>query len=241
MNPTLESWPGAERRNPPRSDRHYLMLKPLAVALEAEIGRRLAGRSGLRVLDIGCGMKPYYPLFEPYAASYWGIDAEHGPQVDQVAVGEHLPFADGSFDVVLCTQVLEHVQDPTLVVSEIFRVLAPEGVALASTHGVFLYHPNPVDLWRWTIAGLERLFETAAPWQEISVIPNGEAVACLGFIACQYLDELGRQRLHSDRLRRAMLRTVNEVAERLDRHFPPRARGANPGSLSSNFLVSARR
>lgn len=235
----LDSWPGRDRREPSRADRHYLMLRPLAQALQEEIARLLAGRAGLRVLDIGCGVKPYYPLLAERAAEYRGLDATPGAYVDDVGVVEQLPYADGSFDVVLCTQVLEHVVDPGQAVKEIARVLAGNGVAFVSTHGVFLYHPDPVDFWRWTHAGLGQLFGTSAEWDEIRVVSNGEAVACLGYLACQYLDELGR-RIGSERVRRGMLRSVNSLAERFDGRFPPRARDGAPGSLSANYLVSAR-
>ena len=216
------------------------MLRALADALGTEIDRALGGRRDLRVLDVGCGEKPYLPMFADRASEYRGIDAAPGPEVDDVGVVEALPYEDGSFDVVLCTQVLEHVGDPRQAVSEIGRVLAPGGVAFVSTHGVFLYHPDPVDLWRWTHEGLARLFEGSAAWEEIRVTSNGEAVACLAYIACQYLDELGA-RLGSDRVRRGLLRLVNTLAERLDRRFPPRARAGAPGSLSANYLVCARR
>ena len=215
------------------------MLRALVDALRAEIDRALGTRQALRVLDVGCGEKPYYPLFASRAAEYRGIDAAPGPQVDDVGAVEALPYPDGSFDVVLCTQVLEHVADPRRAVAEIARVLAPGGAAFVSTHGVFLYHPDPVDLWRWTHAGLERLFASSAAWDEIRVTSNGEAVACLAYLACQYLDELGL-RLGSERVRHGMLRVVNGVAEVLDRRFPPRARAGAPGSLSANYLVCAR-
>ena len=236
--PDPDGWPGAERREPAISDRHYLSLGALSRALHAEIARTLRGRRGLRVLDVGCGCKPYYPFLVPYASEYRGLDAHPGPQVDDLGTVAALPYDDASFDVVLCTQVLEHVEDPLGAVREIARVLAPGGVVFLSTHGVFLYHPDPVDYWRWTHAGLERLFSDAASWSEVQVTPNGEAIACIGYLTCQYLDELGR-RLRSDVLRRAMLRTVNTLAARLDERFPPRARGGAPGSLSSNYLVSA--
>jgi SAM-dependent methyltransferase len=236
--PDPEGWPGSERREPAISDRHYLSLGALSRALREEIGRTLAGRGALRVLDVGCGCKPYYPFLAAHAAVYLGLDAHPGPLVDELGSVEALPHEDASFDVVLCTQVLEHVGDPSAAVGEIARVLAPGGVAFLSTHGVFLYHPDPVDYWRWTHAGLERLFTTAASWSEVRVTPNGEAVACIGYLICQYLDELGR-RLGSDALRRGMLRTVNTVASRLDRRLPPRARAGAPGSLSSNYLVTA--
>jgi SAM-dependent methyltransferase len=235
----LEDWPGRERREPPRSDRHYLILNSLASVLRAELERTLGGRRDLRVLDIGCGGKPYYPFFAPYASEYRGVDAKPGALVDDLGTVEALPYDDRTFDVVVCTQVLEHVVDPARAVAEIARVLSPAGVAFVSTHGVFVYHPDPVDYWRWTHAGLEQLFRTTASWDEIRVSSNGEAVACLGSIACQYADELGRK-LGSDRVRRGMVRLINTVAERVDRRFPPNARRGAPGSLSANYLVTAR-
>jgi len=238
----LASWPGAERRHPPMSDRHFLVLAPLAKQIQAEVTRLLDGRDEARVLDIGCGAKPYLPWIAPYAREYIGIDAAPGPYVDEVVQGEELPFDDASFDLVLCTQVLEHVEDPVAVLSEIHRVLRPGGAALISTHGVFLFHPDPPeagsDYWRWTHAGLRKAVGAAGDWREIGVQPNGEVIACLAYIAAQFVDELGR-RVRLDALRRGMLRVLNTLAAALDRRFPARARVPNPGSLSANYLVTA--
>ena len=77
---------------------------------------------------------------------------------------EAIPAPDASFDVVLCAQVLEHVDDPAQGVRELARVTRPGGRVLLSTHGAIVYHPNPVDLWRWTHAGLERLFAENGDW-----------------------------------------------------------------------------
>ena len=78
------------------------------------------------------------------------------------------PSRTRSFDVVLCTQVLEHCDDPAQAVRELRRVTAPGGRVLASTHGVQVYHPSPVDYWRWTHEGLRRLFEQNADWSTLS-------------------------------------------------------------------------
>jgi SAM-dependent methyltransferase len=239
---SIEDWPGAERRDPPKSDRHFLVLAPLARQIQANLARLAAGRTDLRVLDIGCGGKPYLPFAAPYASSYCGIDSAPGPMVDVVVAAEELPFDDESFDLVICTQVLEHVQDPRETIAEIYRVLAPGGAVLASTHGVFLFHPDPPssdqDYWRWTHAGLAKEFERAGGWSSLTVEPGGNVVACLAYVAAQYVDELG-QRSGSATLRRALLRVLNSVAVWLDARFPPRARVPNAGSLSANYLVTA--
>jgi SAM-dependent methyltransferase len=238
----VAAWPAAERRDPARSDRHFLVLASLAAQLRAEIARLLDGRSDAHVLDIGCGAKPYLPFAAPYAERYVGVDAAAGPYVDQVIQAEKLPFDDASFDLVLCTQVLEHVQDPAAVLSEIHRVLRPGGAALISTHGVFLYHPDPPDTdgdyWRWTHAGLRKVVAAAGGWSEIGVQANGDVVACLAYVTAQFVDEFGA-RVGFEPLRRGLLYLLNTLALALDRRFPPRARVPEPGSMSANYLVTA--
>ncbi|MBK5110683.1 MAG: class I SAM-dependent methyltransferase [Thermoleophilia bacterium] len=238
----VDSWPGRERRSPDRSDRHYLTLKPLAEQLKSELERLLPGRGGLRVLDIGCGHKPYLPFVADRASSYFGVDAVEGPLVDAVGVAEELPCESASVDLILCTQVLEHVDDPARALAEIHRVLAPGGAVLLSTHGVYLYHPDPPDsdrdYWRWTHAGLVRVVEQAGAWERIGIQAQGNVVACLGYIVAQFVDELG-QKLPGRLPGRMLLRMVNSVAEWLDARLPPNARIPAPGSLSSNYLVTA--
>ena len=70
--------------------------------------------------------------------------------------------------------------------------LRAEGAALhgvrvlASTHGVQVYHPSPEDLWRWTHAGLAKLFRDNADWQSLTVRPGAGTVACLGMLIANY-------------------------------------------------------
>jgi SAM-dependent methyltransferase len=222
--------------------RHYLSLQPLVEQLQSEINRLIAGRKDLHVLDVGCGGKPYFPLFAPYAEEYVGVDAVDGAAVDDVAVAEELPYEDASFDVVVCTQVLEHVDEPARALSEIARVLKPGGVTFLSTHGVYLYHPDPPDsdrdYWRWTHSGLSRIFRQAADWQELKVQAQGDVMACIGYLLAQYADEIGKKTGISV-IGDALVGFVNIVAEWLDARFPPNARFPRAGSLSSNYLVTA--
>src|ERR671925_476459 len=118
----------------------YAVRAPLAAWLHAEAERAAGDLGRYRVLDVGCGNKPYYPFFEPYAAEYVGVDVDN-PAAELEGAAERLPVADASFDLVLCTQVLEHAADPAQAARELARVTAPGGRALASTHGVQVYHP----------------------------------------------------------------------------------------------------
>jgi SAM-dependent methyltransferase len=121
----------------------------------------LAIPTGGRILDYGCADMPYRAFFAA-DVEYVGADLAGNDEAAVVLKPDGtVPVADRSFDAVISTQVLEHVQDPRLYLSECFRVLRPGGRLLLSTHGVFAYHPDPVDLWRWTCEGLRREAENA--------------------------------------------------------------------------------
>jgi SAM-dependent methyltransferase len=230
-----EDWPGKLRRRPPRSSPTYAVRKPLADWLEREAHKVFASRGRYRVLDVGCGVKPYYPFFEPYVAEYVGVDVDG--TADLVGRVEALPVEDGRFDVVLCTQVLEHCEDPAQAVRELRRVAAPGGRVLASTHGVQVYHPAPKDLWRWTHEGLETLFLTNAEWSAVTVRPASGSAACLGLLLSIYVD-LASRRAHLPRAGRAVVTGVNRLAAALDARSE-RLREPGPGTIHANYHVTA--
>jgi len=109
------------------------------------------------VLDLGCGSQPYRTWLAS-GTSYVGADitAENGAEILLVP-GEPLPFADASFDAVLCTQVLEHVEEAGQLAREMERVLRPGGVIVASAPFIFNQHGAPHDYRRFTRYGLGRL------------------------------------------------------------------------------------
>jgi SAM-dependent methyltransferase len=215
----------------------YAVRAPLAAWLQREAEAAHAALGPYRVLDVGCGERPYEPLFLPYASAYTGVDPVENPRADLRASAEALPLADGSADVALCIQVLEHVDDPAAVVSELARVTAPGGRVLLSTHGVMVYHPNPVDRWRWTHEGLEQLFAQAGPWETVSVTPSSGTAACLAMLTSIYMGHL----LKRARLARAtppLVSGLNRAARALDARVPL-LEGTNPGSLAANYHVVA--
>lgn len=114
-----------------------------------------------RVLDYGCADLPYRYMFGP-DVEFVGADLPGNPHATlELNPDATVPVEDGGFDAVLSTQVLEHVSDPALYLSECFRVLRGGGRMLLSTHGIFVYHPDPVDYWRWTCAGLQHIVTDA--------------------------------------------------------------------------------
>src|SRR3954471_22821133 len=122
----LANWPGAERRDPPRSSPTWVVRHALAAWLRAQASDLERG-DGVRVLDVGCGVKPYFPFFAKAASDYIGVDVVENPAAELLGPVEALPVPDASFDVVLCTQVLEHCDDPAQAVRELRRVTAPGG------------------------------------------------------------------------------------------------------------------
>lgn len=146
------------RARPWHRYRHH--IRTLPARLES-LSRDLAVPPGGRVLDYGCADVPYRGFFGA-DVEFVAADLPGNPQATLTLNADAtVPVPDASFDAVMSTQVLEHVADPAAYLSECFRVLRPGGRLLLSTHGIFIYHPDPIDWWRWTCAGLEHVVEEA--------------------------------------------------------------------------------
>jgi SAM-dependent methyltransferase len=109
------------------------------------------------ILDVGCGEKPYRIYF-PGANHYVGID-KRSASADVKGVGEYLPFRGNVFDTAICTQVLEHAENPVKVLQELNRILTGNGVLILSTHGFWIEGHEKPDYWRWTLLGLHKIFK----------------------------------------------------------------------------------
>jgi SAM-dependent methyltransferase len=103
---------------------------------------------------LGAGMAP---LLDDPEAQVTETDVWIGPRTTLVCDGHDLPFADASFDAVVCQAVLEHVLDPPRVVAEMHRILAPGGLLLAEVPFMQQVHEGAHDLTRYTYVGLRRL------------------------------------------------------------------------------------
>ena len=116
-----------------------------------------------KVLDIGCGKKPYAEYFYPQCEYYIGLDYSktiHGlDKVDVVGDSLLLPFKNLSFDNVLSFQVMEHVSEPQIFLSEAFRILKPGGYFFLKTPFMWGEHETPYDFFRYTRYGLHYLAE----------------------------------------------------------------------------------
>jgi SAM-dependent methyltransferase len=116
-----------ERLDPPLSTPTYAVRAPLVRWLAAEAARAATELGAYRLLDVGCGEMPYLDLFEPHTQEIVGLDTWDNPRASLRGPIEAIPAPDASFDVVLCAQVLEHVDDPAQGVRELARVTRPGG------------------------------------------------------------------------------------------------------------------
>jgi SAM-dependent methyltransferase len=227
--------PGGERVDPRLASATWAVRAPLAGWLRAK-ATEFASTPGYSLLDVGCGDKPYESFFAA-ASPYVGFDVPSNPHADLTGSIEAIPAEDASFDAVLCLQVLEHVRDPAAAVCELRRVVKPGGRVFASTHGVFVYHPNPDDLWRWTHTGLERLFNENGNWTSVTVSPGSGTTACVGMLLAHFIDLLFK-RAHLRILARPLVVGINIGAAAVDRAIPA-LREPIPGSLFANYHVEA--
>lgn len=115
-----------------------------------------------RLLDVGCGTKPYRSLITVDAYIGLDIDCDTSRErgmADYFYDGVSFPFSDETFDCILCNQVLEHVFTPNEFLGEIARVLMPGGKLLLTVPFVWDEHEQPNDCARYTSFGLHALLE----------------------------------------------------------------------------------
>ena len=107
------------------------------------------------VLDVGAGGVEYSALF-PNRTTF-DIDPARHPDI--VGDAADMPFEDSSYEVIICSEVFEHLPDPQKVVGELRRVLKPGGLLVLTTRFAFPVHDAPGDYWRFTAYGLQLLFK----------------------------------------------------------------------------------
>jgi SAM-dependent methyltransferase len=170
---TLEqvSRQGRERLYPALTNPSWLLLRK-----RREIFQRWLQKLPARkfcILDIGGRVQPYRPLLADCLEQYISIDLRRTPLVNILARGEQLPFKENMFDLVICTQVLQYVADPKLVMLEVHRVLKQNGYLILSVPAAC---PRDADeeCWRFLPAGLGHLL---FPFHYVEIVPEGASVA----------------------------------------------------------------
>jgi SAM-dependent methyltransferase len=118
-----------------------------------------------RMLEIGCGSKTKGLLVGDLVTEHVGLDHADTPHdksnIDLFGTAYDIPVEGDSFDCVLSTAVLEHLEEPERALREAFRVLKPGGYALVTAPLFWHVHEEPRDFFRYTGFGLEYLFRKA--------------------------------------------------------------------------------
>lgn len=138
------------------------------------------------LLDSGCGSMPYKNLIlsNPSITNYIGLDLESSLNYDGVKPdyfwdGKKMPFDDSTFDVVISTEVLEHVSDPDAYLTEVKRVLKPGGMFFFTVPFLMSLHEVPYDYYRYTPYALEMIFKRVS-FTDITIKPMGGYNAAMG-------------------------------------------------------------
>lgn len=149
---------------------NWLVYAPLIRDLEWAISKYASGK----LLDIGCGNKPYEKAFLNKVISYTGCDVVQSDlnKVDIICEATKIPLAENSFDTIFSTQVIEHVANHQGLLSEAYRLLRPGGYMILSGPMYWPIHEEPYDFFRFTKYGLEHLLTNAGFTIE-KIIPGG--------------------------------------------------------------------
>lgn len=116
-----------------------------------------------KLLDFGCGNKPYKHLFN--VEQYVGMDIKNkahnheNESIDIIYDGRHIPFDNECFDCIFASEVFEHVFNLEEILNELNRVLKEEGVILITLPFVWYQHEKPNDFARYTVFGIKYILE----------------------------------------------------------------------------------
>ncbi len=174
-----------------------------------------------RLLDVGCGEMPYQELVLPHIDEYVGLDLEDYPLYQEIEPdatwdGATMPFESASFDCALCTEVLEHCEDPDHVLKEVHRVLKPGGFFVLTVPFLWPLHEVPHDENRPTPFRLERQLRSAG-FTEIRLKAHGGWDASLAQMLglwVQFRSMGAKKRRWMQRLLAPIVRLLNRIDQK---------------------------
>ena len=186
------------------------------------------------LLDLGCGNKPYqahYPQGENVGAD---VVQSSLNCVDVVLTpGEPFPFDDARFGAILCTQVLEHVEDPHLLLRECQRILRPDGQLILTCPFIWELHERPHDFLRFSEYWLRKELIHAG-FEVTTLERQGGDLATIGQLIAL---ALAVRQIHLPKL---LQKVFNRFWAFLDRRSPTDAMPLNYGIIATK-LASAQR
>ena len=163
------------------------------------------------VLDVGGKRENKRGSFVPpldFVSAWWYVNLDQGTLPNIFADVTSLPLKCESVDVIICTEVLEHLVDPMACAAEIFRVLRDNGIGFLSVPFMYPVHADPYDFQRFTADGLRHLL---SQFRSITIYPMGGYLGTIGMLM-----EIGLPGLYGSQISRKILRrSLQWLARRL--------------------------
>jgi SAM-dependent methyltransferase len=209
-----ESW-RSSRKAVPISSR--LMADLVVAGYEKAIREHARGD----LVDLGCGNAPLAGIYGPLVKSCLWVDWQNtlhtAFRLDVEAnLNEPLPLESGSFDTVILTDVLEHLQRPELLLSEVFRILRPGGKAIIGVPFLYSLHEEPYDYYRYTRHKLLAFGEEFG-FETVSLSEVGGPLDVIHDIGCKILVRIPvvvQLYYYGTRALRTVLSSLNQKAAR---------------------------
>lgn len=220
-----------------KNSRDFIVMKFLIDDLKYVIEKYASGR----LLDVGCGNKPYESLFKGKVSIYTGCDVVQSSlkKVDVICDATELKFELENFDTVFTTQVIEHVNDPEKMLKEINRVLLPGGTLILSAPFCWELHEEPYDFYRYSKYGLKAMLERNQ-FTVLDIRANGGKWAALFQLFLNITYSTFQKRIFFSKINKFIFihchltQLINLFAIWLDRKF-------NDELLTLNYVVVARK
>jgi SAM-dependent methyltransferase len=177
----------SEEFNPSITKPNYLIRKRLLRSIQS-LAPRLKGK----LMDFGCGQKPYKALFT--ADEYIGVDFENpghphiNESIDVFYDGKTIPFPNEHFDSIFSSEVFEHIFNLEEIIKELNRVLKIDGIILITCPFAFCEHEIPNDFARYTSFAIKYLF-TKNGFEVIEQIKTGNSIEALSQMRLIYLHQ----------------------------------------------------
>ncbi len=162
-------------------------------------------------------LKQYVQEYNP--KTYLGIDIQSAPGVDQICKAEEMTatFGANRFDLIVCTEVMEHVQDWKLAIKNFKNVLVGGGKIMITTRSKgFAYHGSPYDFWRYEIADMQAIFSDFTI-DKLIADPTEPGIFLLATKPADFKEnDLSSYRLYSIMKRRNIIDSASVVPTRFD-------------------------
>jgi len=172
----------------------YLAMRRLSDDVRQLIAELPPASAGGVALDLGSDKSPYRAVLESRGYVVKTLDLTLDGGADYAGSAEATGLPSESFDVVLCTQVIEHCMNPWRALAEARRILKPAGSLIVSAPHVWFYHPHPTDHWRFTQEGLLRLCRDAEMEPAVLLAQGGSVLTLfqvMNFLAYGVLGRIG--------------------------------------------------